>query len=116
MLSEKDPRGRRGEREREKERENERPLHPLLLENGDPNPNHPNPNPNFHTNSLCSKAKRRHKTQDIARIVVYNQTHKTQDNKTPTRSTIQEERSGRWASRSMAPAGHEVTDEEPAGQ
>ena len=82
MFSEKDPRGRRGEREREKERENERPLHPLLLENGDPNPNHPNPNPNFHTNSLCSKAKRGHKTQDIARIVVYNQTHKTQDNKT----------------------------------
>ena len=36
MFSEKDPRGRRGEREREKERENERPLHPLLLENGDP--------------------------------------------------------------------------------
>jgi hypothetical protein len=36
--------------------------------------------------------------------------------KTTSKSNIREERSERWASHSMAPAGHEVTAEEPSGQ
>ena len=62
-------------------------------------------------------------------VAVYNETqdtrYKTQDNKATTRSKNREdrkvdkngeERSGRWASHSVTPAGHEVTAEEPAGQ